>query len=69
MSLNCTKCGGRVIYQRKKTGSQCNKTHGFCFGTAIVFFVAASKTDVTSKTEYLGIGFNPKQHLFCNLGL
>ena len=44
---------GHVIYQRKKW----NKAFGFCFGTAMVFLVAASKTDVASKTESLPFGF------------
>ena len=46
---------GRVIYQRKKNRSQCNKALGFCLGTAIGFLVAASKTDGASKTKYFQI--------------
>ena len=65
--LKLNNIWGRVIYQRIKNRRQCNKALGFCFGTAIGFLVAASKTDVTSKTEYFQI--KNRYHQFLALAI
>ena len=46
---------GRVIYQRKKNVANEIRPSVFASVPQSVFLVAASKTDVTSKTEYIKI--------------
>ena len=46
---------GRVIYQRKKNVANVIRPWVFASVPQSVFLVAASKTDVASKTEYFQI--------------
>ena len=61
--------GGRVIYQRKKNVSNEIRPLVFASVPQSFFLVAASKTDVASKTEYnnltlcvaLSLGYNTQE--------